>query len=125
MFIGLQVVKTMLLAMFLPSIIGTLGKMVGKGEYYDFVLRYHLPVLNTRFISFLFKYAGLSSVSAFGGPPADTVENLEFKDNYNSNIDAVEDPNYTYMSPQGGKYANENGRKSVFSVKQHRLINFV
>lgn len=33
MFIGLQVVKTMLLAMFLPSILGSLGKMVGKGEF--------------------------------------------------------------------------------------------
>lgn len=32
MFIGLQVVKTMLLAMFLPSIIGSLGKIFGKGE---------------------------------------------------------------------------------------------
>lgn len=31
-FIGMQVVKTVLLAMFLPSIIGSLGKIVGKGK---------------------------------------------------------------------------------------------
>lgn len=31
-FIGIQVAKTVLLAMFLPSIIGSIGKMVGKGE---------------------------------------------------------------------------------------------
>lgn len=30
-FIGVQVAKTVLLAMFLPSILGSLGKMVGKG----------------------------------------------------------------------------------------------
>lgn len=30
--IGLQLVKTMLFALFLPSIIGSLGKIVGKGE---------------------------------------------------------------------------------------------
>lgn len=32
-FIGIQVAKTVLLAMFLPSIIGSLGKMVGKGNF--------------------------------------------------------------------------------------------
>lgn len=42
---------------------------------------------------------GLSSVSGFGGAPAETIDNLEFKDNYNVNIEA-EDPNYTYPSPQ-------------------------
>lgn len=31
LFIGLQVVKTALLALFLPSLIGSLGKIVGKG----------------------------------------------------------------------------------------------
>lgn len=31
-FIGMQVAKTVLLAMFLPSIIGSLGKIVGKGK---------------------------------------------------------------------------------------------
>ncbi|XP_059610902.1 uncharacterized protein LOC132257876 [Phlebotomus argentipes] len=53
LFIGLQVVKTALLALFLPSLIGSLGKIVGKG---------------------------LSSVSAFG-QPQEPVEDLEFKDN--------------------------------------------
>lgn len=32
-FIGVQIAKTVLLAMFLPSIIGSLGKMVGKGNF--------------------------------------------------------------------------------------------
>lgn len=31
-FIGVQIAKTVLLAMFLPSIIGSIGKMVGKGS---------------------------------------------------------------------------------------------
>lgn len=31
-FIGMQVAKTVLIAMFLPSIIGSLGKIVGKGK---------------------------------------------------------------------------------------------
>lgn len=31
-FIGVQIAKTVLLAMFLPSIIGSIGKMVGKGK---------------------------------------------------------------------------------------------
>ncbi|XP_055677132.1 uncharacterized protein LOC129786264 [Lutzomyia longipalpis] len=53
LFIGLQVVKTALLALFLPSLIGSLGKIVGKG---------------------------LSSVSSFG-QPQEPVEDLEFKDN--------------------------------------------
>lgn len=30
---GLQFVKTVLLVLFLPSIIGSLGKIVGKGKY--------------------------------------------------------------------------------------------
>lgn len=43
--------------------------------------------------------SGLSSVSGFGGAPAETIDNLEFKDNYNVNIEA-EDPNYSFPSPQ-------------------------
>lgn len=35
LFIGVQVVKTVLLAMFLPSILGSIGKMVGKGNVFD------------------------------------------------------------------------------------------
>lgn len=36
-FIGMQVAKTVLIAMFLPSIIGSLGKIVGKGA-----IKFHL-----------------------------------------------------------------------------------
>lgn len=43
------------------------------------------------------RFLGLSSVSGFGGG-GETVENLEFKDNYSGNIDA-EDPNYMYTNP--------------------------
>ncbi|XP_055615689.1 uncharacterized protein LOC129761884 [Toxorhynchites rutilus septentrionalis] len=63
---GLQIVKTVLLVLFLPSIIGSLGKIVGKG---------------------------LSSVSTLSHP-ATTVEDLDFKDNsYNSDQDFHMDPN--------------------------------
>lgn len=31
-FIGAQIVKSILIAMFLPSILGSVGKLVGKGE---------------------------------------------------------------------------------------------
>ncbi|XP_058813143.1 uncharacterized protein LOC131677377 [Topomyia yanbarensis] len=57
---GLQIVKTVLLVLFLPSIIGSFGKILGKG---------------------------LSSVSGLSHP-ATTVEDLDFKDNsYNSDQD--------------------------------------
>ncbi|XP_055524529.1 uncharacterized protein LOC129718124 [Wyeomyia smithii] len=57
---GLQIVKTVLLVLFLPSIIGSFGKILGKG---------------------------LSSVSTLSHP-ATTVEDLDFKDNsYNSDQD--------------------------------------
>ncbi|XP_037029146.1 uncharacterized protein LOC119069225 [Bradysia coprophila] len=65
--IGVQVVKTVLLAMFLPSILGSLGKIVGKG---------------------------LSTVSGFTHQ-AETVDDLEFKDNtYTS--DKEQFNGYTY-----------------------------
>ncbi|XP_053698170.1 uncharacterized protein LOC128745181 [Sabethes cyaneus] len=57
---GLQIVKTVLLVLFLPSIIGSFGKILGKG---------------------------LSSVSTLSHPTT-TVEDLDFKDNsYNSDQD--------------------------------------
>lgn len=60
LFIGMQVVKTVLLVLFLPSIIGSVGKIVGKG----------LPSLSGTF-------------SQFSNPAAnaETVDDLEFKDN--------------------------------------------
>lgn len=56
-FIGMQVAKTVLIAMFLPSIIGSLGKIVGKG---------------------------LSSVSGYGHA-TEVVDDFEFKDNVHNN----------------------------------------
>lgn len=32
-FIGAQIIKSILIAMFLPSILGSVGKLVGKGEF--------------------------------------------------------------------------------------------
>jgi hypothetical protein len=60
LFIGLQVVKTALLVLFLPSIIGSVGKIVGKG----------LPSLSGTF-------------SQFSQPAAnvESVDDLDFKDN--------------------------------------------
>lgn len=40
-FIGVQVAKTVLLAMFLPSIIGSIGKMVGKGKQFAYSYKFH------------------------------------------------------------------------------------
>lgn len=60
LFIGMQVVKTVLLVLFLPSIIGSVGKIVGKG----------LPSLS-------------GTISQFSQPGAnvETIDDLEFKDN--------------------------------------------
>ena len=67
-FIGAQVIKSILIAMFLPSILGSLGKLLGKG---------------------------LSTVSGFSGSSAgagggQTIEDFDFKDTspyHNDNID--------------------------------------
>ena len=60
LFIGLQVVKTFVLVLFLPSIIGSFGKIVGKG----------LPSLSGTFSSFSQPAANIEQ-----------VDDLEFKDN--------------------------------------------
>lgn len=72
-FIGVQVAKTVLLAMFLPSIIGSIGKMVGKGKAFAY-LKFHNLFINSG------QCLGLVSVSGFGHP-AETVDDFEFKDN--------------------------------------------
>lgn len=83
LFIGVQVVKTVLLAMFLPSILGSIGKMVGKGVsmnlHINFSRNYnkHHIYKQNDFSEF---YAGLVSVSGFGHP-TETVDDFEFKDN--------------------------------------------
>ena len=60
LFIGLQVVKTVLLVLFLPSIIGSVGKIVGKG----------LPSLSGTFSQF-----------SQPGSQVESVDDLDFKDN--------------------------------------------
>uniref|UniRef100_A0A182SJK3 Uncharacterized protein n=1 Tax=Anopheles maculatus TaxID=74869 RepID=A0A182SJK3_9DIPT len=74
--IGLQIVKTVLVMMFLPSIIGSLGKIVGK--------------------------AGLSSVSGLSHP-AQTVDDLDFKDttSYNADHDFGMNDGHGYLPSDG------------------------
>lgn len=63
-FIGAQLVKSVLIAMFLPSIIGSLGKLLGKG---------------------LSSFSGLSGAS--GGGHNNQIEDFEFKDTSPYNTD--------------------------------------
>ncbi|XP_053670452.1 uncharacterized protein LOC128720783 [Anopheles nili] len=70
--IGLQIVKTVLVMMFLPSIIGSLGKIVGKG---------------------------LSSVSGLSHP-VQTVDDLDFKDTTSYNADHDFGMNDGYLPPE-------------------------
>lgn len=69
-FIGAQLVKSVLIAMFLPSIIGSLGKVLGKG---------------------LSSFSGLSGASA-GAGNNQVVEDFEFKDTSPYNNEADPDP---------------------------------
>ncbi|GJQ85492.1 hypothetical protein Trydic_g23082 [Trypoxylus dichotomus] len=67
-FIGAQIVKSLLIAMFLPSILGSLGKLLGKG---------------------LSSVSGISGSSGgFGGGGGQTIEDFEFKDTSPYNNDA-------------------------------------
>lgn len=65
-FIGAQLIKSVLIAMFLPSIIGSFGKLLGKG---------------------LSSFSGLSGASA--GGHNNQIEDFEFKDTspYNNEAD--------------------------------------
>ena len=98
LFIGLQVVKTILLMLFLPSIIGSVGKIVGKG---------------------------LPSLSGSFSHPAETVDDLEFKDNsLNSDHDSAGGANYNayqYNIPGMLKCF----KKSEFNFKKIVIINFL
>ena len=79
LFIGFQVVKTALLVLFLPSIIGSVGKIAAKG----------LPSLS----------GTISQFSQFSNPNqnahVEQVDDLEFKDN-SGNVDS--DPEGTLNS---------------------------
>ena len=86
LFIGLQVVKTALLVLFLPSIIGSVGKIVGKG----------LPSLSGTFSQF-----------SQPGANVETVDDLEFKDNsFNSEneSDGTINAAYQYNIPGWWKF---------------------
>lgn len=92
-FIGFQLVKTVLVALFLPSIIGSLGKIVGKG---------------------------LSSVSSFGHPQVETPEDLDFKDNhFNSDmmdsLDAAPQTSYE-------QYAFPNGKRTMSTLNEDTVL---
>lgn len=80
LFIGLQVVKTVLLVLFLPSIIGSVGKIVGKG----------LPSLSGSFAQF-----------SQPGAQVESVDDLDFKDNSlnSDNDDATFNSAYQYNIP--------------------------
>ena len=67
-FIGAQIVKSILIAMFLPSILGSVGKLVGKGV--------------TTFASSSAQNGGFSGGSSGGnalGGGGDDMENFDFK----------------------------------------------
>ncbi|XKL63305.1 hypothetical protein PGB90_005669 [Kerria lacca] len=68
-FIGAQIIKSILIAMFLPSILGSVGKLVGKG---------------------VTTFAQSSGSSNFAGAGSDTVNDFDFKDTAqaNTNYDA-------------------------------------
>jgi hypothetical protein len=83
LFIGMQVIKTVVLVLFLPSIIGSVGKIVGKG----------LPSLS-------------GTISSFSQPGAnvETVDDLEFKDNsINSEVESDGTYNAAYQYNIPGK----------------------
>lgn len=67
-FIGAQLLKSVMIAMFLPSIIGGLGKFLGKG---------------------LSTFSGISTASTGLSPHNQPAEEFEFKDTspYNTNSD--------------------------------------
>lgn len=80
LFIGMQVVKSVLLVLFLPSIIGSVGKIVGKG----------LPSIQS--------LSGTFSQFSQPGANTETIDDLEFKDNsFNSDIDADGTVNAAYQ----------------------------
>lgn len=67
-FIGAQIVKSILIAMFLPSILGSVGKLVGKGV--------------TSFASSSAQNGGFSGASGSnnqGGGGGDGMEDFDFK----------------------------------------------
>ncbi|XP_069679319.1 uncharacterized protein Osi24 isoform X2 [Periplaneta americana] len=87
-FLGAQIVKSVLIAMFLPSILGGLGKLVGKGV------------------------STFASASGSSGPSNNNMEDFDFKDNmgFDSTDSATADSKFsaafTYPEAYGGLYQN-------------------
>lgn len=46
LFFGVQIIKSVLLALFLPSIIGSIGNIVGKGTYFAINKSYYKHIVN-------------------------------------------------------------------------------
>lgn len=88
-FIGAQLVKSVLLAMFLPSILGSLGKLVGKG---------------------LSTFSGVSGASAGAGQ--NQVEDFEFKDTNPYNNEEQDQDQYPPTD------SNANAAETVNSLAQ-------
>lgn len=92
-FIGVQIAKTILLALFLPSILGSFGKILGKGK--------NLKIYTLKGSEFnMFYFLGLSGFAGSSVPPAaEHVDDLDFKDNsYNSDQDSIMSTDYSYPS---------------------------
>lgn len=89
-FIGAQLVKSVLIAMFLPSIIGSLGKLLGKG---------------------LSTFSGVSGASAGAGQ--NQVEDFEFKDTSPYNNEEQEQDQYPPNAD-----SNTNAAETVNSLAQ-------
>jgi hypothetical protein len=89
-FFGAQIIKSVLIAMFLPSILGGLGKLVGKGV------------------------STFASASGSSGPSNNNVDDFEFKDN--TGLDSGDSaaasskysPSFTYPETFGA-LAYDNG----------------
>ncbi|KAB0794488.1 hypothetical protein PPYR_11327 [Photinus pyralis] len=69
-FIGAQLIKSVLLALFLPSLLGSVGKLLGKG---------------------LSTFSGSSGSSGLGHGNNDPVEDFEFKDTSPYNVNSAPD----------------------------------
>lgn len=90
---GVQIIKSVLLALFLPSIIGSIGNIVGKGEYSYPRLLAILPILSRKFflqiysiecfkaLNSISSHLGVSSFAQSSHTTAQPEENFEFKDN--------------------------------------------
>lgn len=97
-FIGAQLVKSVLIAMFLPSIIGSLGKLLGKG---------------------LSSFSGLSGASA--GGHNNQIEDFEFKDTSPYNNEG--DPDIYPPSDSSASGTSLDNANTATSSPNSRYLN--